>query len=203
MIFYPDGLSTIGYNGFEGYSFWNNFISDLGMINTFGGIPKPVSSIFLLIGIIILAIGGSLFYIISHVIFREGNETITKLSAIASIFGIFGCLFSLGVPLFPKDTELVLHEIFSVLFFLFCFIAVLIFNRIIFLTEELSNKNTILGYIFIICGLIYVIVPKVIFPQFDDETQFIFKPTSQKIAVISLLVALLNYIYMIGSFKSK
>jgi len=204
MIFYPDGLSPTGYNGFDGYSFWNNFISDLGMTHSFGGVPNPISTLFLLIGIITLSVGGSLFYLLAFIVFsndKKNNSTTTRLSAIGSIFGIVACIFLLGISIFPKDTELLLHEITSTIFFLFTFAAVLFYNRIIIINEDISNKYTILGYIFIICGVIYAIVPKLIIPQLDDETQFIFKPASQKIAVFSLLIAMLNYILMINKQK--
>ena len=202
MIFYPDGLSSIGYNGFDGYSFWNNYISDLGMTHTFGGVPNPVSSLFLLIGIIILSIGSSLFYLLVFSVFSNVNKNMIGLSTISTISGIIGCIFLLGVSIFPKDTELELHEIISFLFFGFTIIAVVIYNHIILKNDALSNKYTLLGYLFIICGLIYAIVPKFIFPQLDDETLYTFKPTSQKIVVISLLVALINYMLMIKRVKS-
>ena len=211
MFFYPDGLSPTGYNGFDGYSFWKNYISDLGMTHTFGGVPNPVSSLFLLIGIITLSIGGSLFYLLAFIAFSNDNEndnekdndnrSTTRLSATGSIFGIVACIFLLGISIFPKDTKLELHEIASILFFLFTFAAVLIYNQIILKHADISNKYTILGYIFILCVVIYAIVPKLIFPQLNDETQFIFKPASQKIAVISLLMTILNYILMIKEIK--
>jgi hypothetical membrane protein len=203
MIFYPDGLSSTGYNGFDGYSFWRNFISDLGMTHTFGGIPNPISSLFLLIGIILLLIGVTLFYLLAFIVFSNENKSMIRLSAVGSIFGIVGCVFLLSIAIFPKDTEIELHEIMSLLFFSFTFAAVLVYNRIIFIHEDLSNKYTIIGYIFIICGLIYAIVPKLIFPQLDDESQSIFKPAAQKLVVISLLVAMLNYIFMIKDIKSN
>jgi hypothetical membrane protein len=202
MIFYPDGLSSTGYNGFDGYSFWNNYISDLGMTHTFRGVPNPISSLFLLVGIITLSIGGTLFYLLAFIVFSNDNKSMIRLSAVGSIFGIVGIVFLLGIVIFPKDTEIELHEITSILFFLFTFAAVLVYNRIIFIHEDLSNKYTIIGYLFVICGLIYAIVPNLIFPQLGDESQSIFKPTAQKFAVISLLVAMFNYIFMIKEMKN-
>lgn len=205
MIYYPDGTSATGYNGFDRYSFWSNFISDLGMTKTFGGIPNPVSSTLLFIGILVLSIGGSIFYLLACSILgnKEEEKDNSTLTAVGSVIGIIGNFFLLGVSLFPKDTELLLHEITSVTFFLLSFIAVLIYNRVIILRKDISNKYTILGYIFVICGLIYAIVPKWIIPQFDDESQFIFKPASQKIAVISLLLAMINYMLLIKKMQSE
>ena len=202
MIFYPDGSSPTGYNGFDGYSFWKNFISDLGMTHTFQNSPNTLSPVFLGFGITILSIGGSVFYLLAYSIFNEESVAIKRLSAIGSISGISGCIFLLGVSVFPKDADLELHEITSGLFFLLTFVALLVYNRLIFMRREISNRYTIAGYVFVICGLIYAIVPKLIFPQLDDEATFIFKPASQKIAVISLLVAMVNYMVMIKAFKS-
>lgn len=203
MIFYPDGISATGYNGFDGYSFWNNFISDLGMTQTFGGEPKAASSILLFIGLLILSIGGTIFYLLAFSVLgiKEEENDNSMLAAIGSTIGIIGNILLLGVSLFPKDTELLLHEITSVAFFLLSFIAVLIYNRIIILRKDISNKYTILGYIFVVCGLIYAIVPKLIIPHFDNESQSIFKPASQKIAVISLLLAMINYIILVKNLK--
>ncbi|MHA1147844.1 MAG: DUF998 domain-containing protein [Promethearchaeota archaeon] len=203
MLFYPDGSSSIGYNGYDGYSFWNNFISDLGMTHTFKGNSNSISPLFLLAGIVILSIGGSLFYLLTFIIFSNEDKNSIRLSAIVATSGIVSLIFLLGVSIFPKDTYPQLHELTSTLFFLLTFAAIIIYNYLIHLQENISDKYTITGYIFIICSLIYVLVPKLIFPQLDDETQSIFKPVSQKVAVISLLVALVNYIWMVIDIKSE
>jgi hypothetical protein len=46
----------------DGYSFWGNYISDLGMLTTFLDLPNPVSSTLMTFAFLIISIGSVIFY---------------------------------------------------------------------------------------------------------------------------------------------
>ena len=123
MISYPGGTSIDKDR--IGYSFTENFFSDLGMVETYAGQSKTISlllfgSALILIGILLL------LFIVVFMSYFDGSKLERYSIRIGSVGGILAGISCIGIAVTPWDLYLEAHTVFSYILsvsFLVTFIA--------------------------------------------------------------------------------
>ena len=110
MLFYAGG--TINNPDAQGYSFWTNFLSDLGRTRGYSGKSNTLSSIFFtiaysLFGILLIP------FLIAVTHFFEENQSEKRLSKLGTGFGIVSAITLIGIAFTPWDIYIVAHGIFA------------------------------------------------------------------------------------------
>jgi hypothetical membrane protein len=137
MFFYPGG--TVTDRNTVGYSFLENFFSDLGLLVTSSGASNAVSAGLFFVACLIVGSALALFFFAFQQFFRQGR-TQRKLSVIGSTFGILSGLCFVGVAFTPGDILLHAHERFAFWAFRLFTLAVLIYVIAIFRHPTYTRK---------------------------------------------------------------
>ena len=136
MLLYPG--STYQDNLTSGYSFTENFLSDLGRTLTFSKEINFLSAQFFNMSLILAGAVFTMFYIHVCKVFNEENQR--TLAFIGSFFGMLGGMSLAGIGLTPADLYLDLHIICANWLFRFMCIASLFYSIVIFRHPVLNNK---------------------------------------------------------------
>ena len=147
MFFYPGG--NINDPNQIGYSFFNNFFSDLGRVQSLQN-PAENNLVSCILFNSSLFLVGICFSILFYKI-RRAFISQEYLSILATILGMCAGLAFIGVALTPVDIFLQPHVHFANWAFRFLFGASFLYSILIFKTAELSNKY---AYSFIVFGVI-------------------------------------------------
>ncbi|MHA1821114.1 MAG: hypothetical protein ACTSU2_01495 [Promethearchaeota archaeon] len=185
MVFYPGG-----------YKFFEYFISDLGMKETWSGEPKPVSTILFSVGIftlVIQIIAQNIYFLKELGIYRinENNNTPkSKNLRIGWIFGIISAIFLSGVAIFPKENNLpgiTAHSFSASMFFLIILIPMLYIWNIIKKRNDFKAIK-ITGILYDIFLVLYLFIPLILMGFFGycHESLIALKVTLQKLVVFTL-----------------
>lgn len=109
MFLYPGG--TFSDSASPGYSFFENFFSDLGMSISHSGQPNTISRILFTFALTLVGFGLILFFIIFPRLFQHEKSAKT-LSRIGSILGVASGICFIGVAFTPHDLYLDTHTDF-------------------------------------------------------------------------------------------
>jgi hypothetical membrane protein len=180
-----------------GYSFTQNFLSDLGRTVRFSGELNFVSETFFNISLILSGVLFTLFYLHVRKVFSKDNQHF--LALVGSIFGVLGGLSLTGVGLTPADLYLDLHIVCATWLFRFFFLASICYSWVIFRHIKFKNKYA-LGYIvFTFSILLYILVSELGPDPKISQFALTFQVVSQKIILIIFLGAI--YIQTLGLQK--
>lgn len=155
MLTYPGGIlhdsSTIGY------SFFNNFLSDLGRYLSWSGEHNFYSQLFFNSAMIMAGfIFSFYFWNLLHV-FNLNSGILYWIAIIGTCAGVSGGISMAGVGLTPSDLYFSAHLDFAHWLFRFFFIASLFYTIIIFKTDLIANKYASGFVIFAILILAYIL----------------------------------------------
>ncbi len=177
-----------------GYSFWGNFISDLGILHASNGDSNLLSFIIMIFAVLSLSIGISIQYLLICSVFRNESAKTKKWMDLGAKLGIIGSIWLWVLILFPVDIAQVFHSICFILSVLFTIPAIIMYVKMIHF-KEIPKKMPI-GYSFL--GLIYIsiltldiIVP----PIFNTPASL--APLMQKIENFFLLCFVFSHNIMI------
>lgn len=201
MIFYPDGV-TPGGPVFERYNCWWFFISDLGMNASWDGNPNYISKSLLSCALFLMSISGILLFFTLYSLLNDrtiADRNLRFLNKSGFILGLVGSILVNGVYMFPKDTQIIVHEIVSAGFFFILMLSIGSYNLLLVKFSKKYWRFTIIGYLFWLIALIYTFGP-IIFPQLAYPLTF-FKPTMQKFTVLSLCLTTVNNFYVCAKFS--
>ncbi len=129
MLMYAGG--TYNNPDVAGYSFLNNFFSDLGRTVAHSGDPNTISWFLFTLSIITIGIAMILFYAAWINLFKD-NDSTYRLSQIGSLFGILGALGFIGVGFTPADLLLDLHILSVRIGFIAIFLASVIYSIVLY-----------------------------------------------------------------------
>ena len=147
-------FSMLIYPG--GYSFFNNYFSDLGRTVTVGsGLNNSLDSMLFLLTLFIVFITLIPFWIVIQVNFTTTSAQ-KILSRAGSIIGITGSPFLAGVGIFHANTDPSLHSLCNDVFFLFTAIAIILYSIAILMNKNYNMIFGILGFIFAILMGLYI-----------------------------------------------
>ena len=195
MLLYPG--STYRDNLTTGYSFTENFLSDLGRTLTFSGELNFLSSQLFNMSLILAGAVFTLFYLHVRKVFNLEKQR--TLAFIGSFFGILGGLSLLGVGLTPADLYLDIHIICANWLFRFMCLASLFYAVVIFLHHRIKNKYASGYMIFTISILLYILVSELGPDAKTSQFSLVLHVVSQKIILLIFMMAV--YIQSLGLQK--
>ena len=147
MFFYPGG-----------YSFWDNFFSQLGFTKSANnGQPNIISFILF---ITTMTIGGILlipFWLSIRTIFTE-TKKLRYTSWLGTIIGLISCPFIILIALTPGDIMRDQHILVTKLFFLLFASAIIVYSIAILLNKEYENLYAYIGFAMAVLLLLYMSV---------------------------------------------
>ncbi len=137
MLFYAGG--SLNNPEAQGYSFWTNFLSDLGRTRSYSGKPNTISSILFTIAYLLFAILLIPFLLaVPH--FFDGNQREKRLSKLGSVFGILSAITLIGIAFTPWDIYTVAHGIFAVIQPLTVVLSLVLYSIAMFHNKEYPNR---------------------------------------------------------------
>ena len=155
MIFYPGGtLSDVEKTG---YSFLENFFSDLGMVRTYTGQPNTLSS--LLFASALVLVGGvlMLFFLLLTTYFPEPllGKNLSRAGTIAGFVSGISCI---GIALTPWDRFLEVHMIFAYCLSLSFLTVALLYAVAIFRNPVYPNAYAIVFIAYFVVLLMFIVL---------------------------------------------
>ena len=149
MVFYPGGTPTNPNT--HGYTFWENWLSDLGLIESHSGENNIVSMILFTTALTFWGLSLIPFFLVLRTLFTEGNfEKI--LSTIGSILGVIAAISLIGIAYTPADILGLLHITFVYIAYLSLFILGVIYSITLFKSKILPKQYAI---VFLIWTIIF------------------------------------------------
>jgi hypothetical protein len=133
MLLYPGGTSLD--KDVKGYSFFENFFSDLGMVRTYGGQPKMPSMVLFASALGLMGIAFILFFVLMPSYFTASRPE-RVASRIGSIAGVLAGVSCIGIAATPWDLHLRAHVIFA-----FGLSASFLLSVVLYLVAMLANKR--------------------------------------------------------------
>ncbi len=192
MMFYPGG--TINDHNTIGYSFTQNFFSDLGNSISHSGKSNTISFILFNFS---LSLCGITFILLFFSIRPAFNSTI--LTFLATLFGVLGGASCIGVAFTPADLLLAPHIFFANGIFRGLCIASVFYSILIFKNKSINNKYAYGFIIFGIMVLIYILISELGPNPRLHPGALRLQVVSQKMIALWLFLSI--YFYSIGLGK--
>lgn len=181
IIFYPGGGRLFGLTDSVGYSFWNNFISDLGRLTAINGESNTISHILFATGLIILSIAQFAYHINIQFLIRQKKSS-TILGIISAVLGGTYSSLYIALALVPYDVNAVLHNKFIYSGAPFVFVACLVLTIAIFLDKDLPNSFAYLWLVLVIGFAIFAVLTG-IGTTLDRDTNWIIRMIGHTILI--------------------
>ena len=171
----------------EGYSFSNNYLSDLGRIKTVAGMDNSIPFYCFNGALIILSVVFSFYFLFLPSVYDESTE-IQNISRVGSIFGFLASICFAGVAYTPADLFIEAHIFFADWLFRLMNLTIVFYA----VTYILMKRNY---FIFsIIFGIVALVVTAHIVLSDFGLSRFFNEPhtvrvLSQKAATIALIIS--------------
>lgn len=198
IIFYSGG----SYNNpsAQGYTFFGNFFSDLGMLKADNGQANLKSQIFFL-----LAIFTASFVQITIFASLKDRLVKTHLQSMANFaykLAVISSIIFLGIALFPADRFNTLHDWSMLLSFIGIMISLIIFGWQLIKFDLMLKFN---GWLFLLTSLIILILLIIAITENLSPTpnRTLTHIIMQKITVIDLLTTILIYGFSLSKLKEE
>ncbi len=185
MLIYPGG--TLRDHTTRGYSFFHNFLSDLGSTVTFSGQPNSLGALLFVasLAILVLGLGASLAGLVR---LFTGDPATRNLARAAGAVGALVCASFLGVAMTPENRFLALHIQFTLWAFRLFPIVPLLLTVATARSGSFPRRSTI-AWLLLTCILAAYVVDLQFGPRVSTNYGLAFQVTAQKIvAVASVLI---------------
>jgi hypothetical protein len=191
MLLYPGGTKADPHT--QGYSFFTNFLSDLGHTETISGQSNLPSMVLFISALIMGAIATGLFSLAFTQLFTLSPITI-RLSRLGALCGLIAGLCIFGVAVVPEDLSSWLHN-FCIYAALVVFVAAyLLFFLAVVRTKGLPKR---ISWVYIALGVVLVVYTIISVwvtffgPAPGTPAWVVIQATGQKIIVYVAVLALL------------
>ena len=186
MIFYPGGTSSDAEK--TGYSFLENFFSDLGMVRTHAGEPNALSSSLFASALVLVGLVLMLFFLLLYTYFPEPSwgKNLSKAGTIAGVVSGISCI---GIALTPWDRFLEVHMFFAYCLSLSFLAVALLYSAAIFRNPAYSNAYAILFIAYFAVLLMFVVL-MVLGPDLESATGERVLATGQKVCIYSGMICI-------------
>ena len=203
MVFYAGG--TFIDPSAPGYTFWENWFSDLGMTKSYSGRDNTVSMIIYIIAYSIFGISLIITAIALPYFFRE-NSMEKWLSIIGTFFLIIWGISMVGAAFTPWDIYFDEHMTFAIIWGYMSLIGGILYIIVIFHNKDYSNKYALLVIVMLSAGFIFTVFvtnvlnwPQVSLREISTREELMFHTVRQKItSYISISV---NFLIYYGAWK--
>jgi hypothetical protein len=153
MWFYPGGTSENPSS--EGYDFFRNFFSTLGLTVANNGETNTISFVLFVIALSLAGLGLVIFFIAEPQFFTS-RRSIKILSLIGSIFGILSGLSYIGVALTPANLLPEAHGLFTLNAFRLFLVAVIFYLIAIVVNNRYLNIYAVVYFFFAVLLALYI-----------------------------------------------
>ena len=171
----------------EGYSFSNNYLSDLGRIKTVAGMDNSIPFYCFNSALIILSVVFSFYFLFLPSVYDESIK-IQNISRVGSVFGFLASICFAGVAYTPADLFIDAHIFFADWLFRLMNLTIVFYA----VTYVMMKKNYfIFSFIFGIVALVvtaHIILSDFGLARFFNEPHTV-RVLSQKAATISLIIS--------------
>ena len=171
----------------EGYSFSNNYLSDLGRIKTVAGMDNSIPFYCFNSALIILSVVFSFYFLFLPSVYDESIE-IQNIARVGSVFGFLASICFAGVAYTPADLFIDAHIFFADWLFRLMNLTIVFYA----VTYLIMKKNYfIFSFIFGIVALVvtaHIILSDFGLARFFNEPHTV-RVLSQKAATISLIIS--------------
>ena len=181
MLLYPGGTSTD--QDAEGYSFLENFFSDLGMVYTYGGEPKAPSLVLFASALVLIGIAFILFFAImpSYFIKTRLERVASRIGSIAGVLAGVSCI---GIAATPWDLCLNAHMILAFSLSLSFLLAVICYSVAILKNGRYPNAYAGVFAVYLVILAAYVCL-MFLGPDISTREGIVVMAVGQKIAIYS------------------
>jgi hypothetical protein len=181
MLLYPGG--TLIDQDARGYSFLENFFSDLGMAHTYAGKAKVVSLVLFASALALIGIAFVLFFAMMPSTFTETRlERVS--SRLGSVGGVLAGVSCMGIAATPWDLYLGAHMIFS-----YCLSVSFLLAVVCYLLAILKSADYPTGYAAAFGAYLVILAAYVglmfLGPDTDTRTGLVILAVGQKVAIYS------------------
>ena len=152
MFFYPGG-TRLDPN-VQGYSFFSNFISDLGLTRSYSGYPNTISYILFTISMILSGISSILFYIAIIHFFKTKIQK--RLITLTSLFGVIIGISIIGAGLTPWNIYPEAHDNFGEASFITTIITTFFYILAVTHNEEYPNHYAYVLICYMLVAIIFI-----------------------------------------------
>jgi len=187
MLAYPGGTYTDPAT--RGYSFFENFFSELGLLRTHTGGSKTVSLALFIIAMLLSGAGMIAFFAAFPQFFRAARLN-RDLSLFGSGLGILSGLCFLGVAVFPADVNMGLHKQFVLLAFRLFPAAVLCYVVVMFHEKDYPRGCAWELVVFLGFLLGYILLLE-LGPGLDTYPGMVIQAVGQKVIVYASIISLM------------
>lgn len=171
----------------EGYSFSNNYLSDLGRIKTVAGMDNSIPFYCFNSALIILSVVFSFYFLFLPSVYDESIE-IQNIARVGSFFGFLASICFAGVAYTPADLFIDAHIFFADWLFRLMNLTIVFYA----ITYIMMKKNYfIFSFIFGIVALVvtaHIILSDFGLARFFNEPHTV-RVLSQKAATIALIIS--------------
>jgi hypothetical protein len=191
MLFYPGG--TRGNPDLQGYRFFENFFSELGLTQSYAGGPQTASLTLFTLAMTLAGAALVLYYCLAPSLF-QGKTSLKILSLAGSFFGVMAGLSFIGVAFTPADVYLAPHALFVQLAFVTYFAAVSIYAAAIFIHPGFKNK---FGWVNLSFGILLGIYVWLLFygPGTTTQSGLVIQVTGQKLIAYAAVACMFVIAY--------
>lgn len=170
----------------EGYSFFRNTFSSLGLITAPNGEPNTLSAILFFIAMSCAGLGLTLFFLVVPQLFWEKRST-RAISLAGSLFGVISGISFMGVAFTPADILPLAHIRFVLLAFRTFLVVVVFYTLAILLIPEYPKRYALIYLIFAVqlAGYIYLLTQG---PDLSTAQGEIIQVTGQKIVGFTAII---------------
>jgi hypothetical membrane protein len=191
MLLYPGGTKADPHT--QGYSFFTNFLSDLGQTESLSGQPNLASMVLFIMAMILAGIATGLFSLAFTQLFTSSPLT-NRLSHVGALCGLIAGLCLIGVGVVPEDLSSWVHN-FCIYAALVVFVAAYLFYFLAVVRTKGLPKR--ISWVFIALGIVLVVYTIISVwvtffgPAPGTPAWVVIQATGQKIIVYAALLGLL------------
>ena len=197
MLSYPGGSRADPQS--RGYSFFNNFFSELGLTATVNGTPNTPSMILFITALTLAGLGLVLFFVTVPQFFWR-TRTLRVLSILGSVFGVIAGLCYVGVAFTPADLALGPHGQFTMWAFQTFLVAAVFYAIATLLNQNYRKVYALVYFAFtvLLAGYVWLMMNG---PGLDTAWGVMIQATGQKIISYAAIVCI--YIQSHGAARIR
>lgn len=197
MLAYPGG--TYISPDTVGYSFTNNFFSELGMTIANNGQSNLLGAGFFLVALTIAGLGLVVFHLVMPRYYRN-RKSAHWFSILGSVCGVIAGIGFIGVAFAPVNLAGGAHTTFVLMAFRFYMLAAILYTVATFLNPQYPNIYSLANLLFAALMISYVII-LTSGPSIETNQGYVMQVVAQKAIVYASMLNMLVQSY--GATKQR